>query len=268
MAAPGQRARPFGAGRAWIFSTVVVGFACVGFVRVAWNNRAFVAAHPETLLWVVGAVGATVLVFRGLRRSTDLRTVAPWLGYGVIAGYLGIALQAGTQESLLRGAPHVLGTVGLALTVASTRTFAAWLVLRFVRRLGGMRSPDKVVALGLALGLGSALAEVCWIGENMVVRRVTLGAAAWGDLGIHLAWATATLAIGLVMADCVGRARWAPGLVAFATWWALAASAHAGPSGSLRIESVPGVLLVLAVCTAVLVYARRLRDELLELKAA
>lgn len=268
MAAPGQRARPFGAGRAWIFSTVVVGFACAGFVRVAWNNRAFVAAHPETLLWVLGAIGATVLVFRGLRRSTDLRTIAPWLGYGVIAGYLGIALQAGAQESLLREAPHLLGTTSLALTVASARTFAAWLVLRFVRRLGGMQSPDKVLALGLALGLGSALAEVCWIGENMVVRRVTLGATAWWDLGIHLAWAAATLAIGLAMADCVGRDRWAPGLVAFATWSALAALAHAGPSGSLQIESVAGGLVFLAACAVVLAYAGRLRDGLLELEAS
>lgn len=143
-----------------------------GLARVAVAQRAFLAEHPQNVLWIVLALvagGATFLA-NGVVRL-DLRSVL-WAGYGTFAMLAGFNVQGLLNGGLLRTTPPDQRGLALSLALgagaALSQTLGKWLLIRLVNRIHRPRARVDVLAAGLAVGLGFGLSEVLFIGTQVI----------------------------------------------------------------------------------------------------
>ena len=262
---PGRGARQLH-GTERVFSLVVVGLVLANAVRIGFHSRHFVLDHPWNIVWIVGGGIAGLVAFFANGAGVRIRDAAPWLGYGVVAAYLGFAMQGGVNGAILRelhDTPGASGFVLLGLGAAACQTFGKWLVLRFVARLGGLRSPARVLAVGLAVGLGFGLAEILILGENQMVRQHGIPSFPWLGIwergvavGFHV-YSAAAIAIAIF------DRRWIPIALVVALHALDDAVAGAVGRGFARVPMVVIEGMFTVVTVGMWMYYQRLHELLL-----
>lgn len=243
MEGGGRRA---GRATARSFSLLVLALALGGLVRIGVNNRTFVLAHPENLLWIGVGGAASLLVFLASGTGVSLRRSWPWLGYGILAGYLASALEAGAREHVrasFDGSLSLRAALSLGLAAGAGATFGLWLVVRFVHAIGGLRSGSKALEVGLSIGLGAAWAGTLLAGENEIVRRTVADFEVWAGLPSVVATAAMALASGVLLAGAVFERRLLPLLLVWAGQGAFAVLHAFGGPAPLSVASALAVLL-------------------------
>jgi len=264
LRAGGPGGRRWGKLASLLLTVVVVLLVGFGAVRVGLYHRHFIAAYPMNLVWLGGSMVAGVLVFRLNGAGVGLGAVAPWLGYGILAMALGLAVQHGASDRLgrvLGSAPGVVGDGLLVVVAALAQTTAKWIVLRFLGAFGALDRADRAIIVGLAVGLGFGLGETVILGEHLVFRHIGMSAfplsRIWESamaVGFHV-FSTAALAMGLRE----GSVR--PFLLVL-TLHALDATIAGAPSGrGLRAPGMPAEIFVSVVALVVWMYYRTLGSE-------
>lgn len=264
-------ARSFGLRPQWIVTTVVLSLLVAGALRLGIQNRHFVASHPMNLVWALGAIAVGFAVARLNGARVGFGRVTPWLGYGVLAAYLGFAIQGTVDGSLLRlfgGRPGLAGYFLLGAAAAAGQTFAKWIVLRFLGRLGGLETPARTLAIGLSVGLGFGIAEIVIVGENQIVRHVGITGFPWLGLwerasavGLHV-FSAAAIAIGLHRRQA-GAILVVLALHSLDDW-----VGGSIPGGGVRMPPMAAQVFLTAVTVAMWAYYRVCRDAILREKPA
>ncbi len=211
------------------------------------------------LVWIVGSALAGLSVFGLNGMGVRLRAAAPWLGYGIVAAYFGLAVEGGLNGALMRHFGRAPGVVGYALVgigAAFSQTFGKWLVLRFVERLGGLRSSSRVMVVGLAVGLGFGLAEVVILGEGRIARHVGIVGFPWAAIWENAAAVGLHMFSGAILAIGIYERRWLPLAVVLAVCAVDETMAGVFSGGGIAMP-VAGVFLTL-LTAGLWLYCRRL----------
>lgn len=257
---------PPGAGLQRIFTGVVLFLVLANAVRIAFHGRHFVLDHPMNLVWVLGSGIAGVAVFHLNGARISLKQAWAWLGYGVVAAYFGFAVQGGINGGLMRemgGAPGAAGFAVLGLGAAASQTFGKWLVVRFVGRLGALRTGPRSLAIGLAVGLGFGLSEILILAENQIVRQMGIAAFPWLGIWERAVAVAFHVLSGALIAIAVYERRLLPIAAVVVVHTLEDAVAGAVSGGVLRVSLV-WVEVYFSFATAVLwSYYRPLRDRCL-----
>lgn len=255
-----------GAGMQRIFTGVVLFLVVANAVRIAFHSRHFVLDHPMNLAWILGSGVAGIAVFHLNGARISLKQAWPWLGYGVVAAYFGFAVQGGINGGLMRemgGAPGIAGFAVLGLGAAASQTFGKWLVVRFVSRLGALRTGSRALVIGLAVGLGFGLSEILILGENQIVRQMAIPVFPWVGIWERAVAVAFHLLSGALIAIAVYERRLFPIFVVVVVHALEDAVAGAVSGGAVRVSLVWVEMYFTVMTAALWLYYRPLRARCL-----
>ena len=188
---------------------LAVALSVGGLARVVVAQRAFLAEHPQDLLWIALALLAGAAPFFangyvGLSGRTLL-----WAGYGTFAMLAGFNLQGFLNGGIARSVPaadrDLLFYLALGAGAGLCQTLGKWLMIRVVNRVHRPTARVDVLAAGLAVGLGFGLSEVLFIGVQVIqAGTVITGLGLIGiwercaAVGFHV-YSAGLLAIGIAL---------------------------------------------------------------------
>ncbi|MEE3326704.1 MAG: hypothetical protein VX252_05190, partial [Myxococcota bacterium] len=142
------------------------------------------------------------------RESVHLLGPSRGFGYGVAGCFLAFIIQGSVNGGLLdlfaHHGPGIAGYLLLGAGAGICQLFGKWLGLFVLLHQAHVSDRVEVIALGLGVGLGFALAEIVVIGQGMIVRLAALDPPALLSLlerfsagGFHV-YSGALIAIAIV----------------------------------------------------------------------
>jgi hypothetical protein len=242
------------------------GLLLAGIVQASRAHPAFVSSHPFNLLWLVFAAALATATLLAGRAAVAPRLVAPFVGFGVI-GCLAAHLVQGIAHPLLASAfdPSRAGAAEsllLGFADAAFQTSIKWGAIAWLLRRSRATARRDALAVGLAVGLGFAWAELATAGQRLIVAETPIVPPALLSLWERTCWSGFHVFSGGMIAVAVvqGWIAWVE--VAVVLHAALAAIATPRRIGESAPGDALGATLVTAVAVATWLLWLRAKEEI------